>query len=360
MPKGTPTTPDREVAKQKLEDAWCLALNDEATELDQEIEALVNSNQVSIRFCLPTQLLGKLVDPTLDALCLQRAQGGEGRWDARGFASRVIVPWNRNNQAVLGTSGDPYVNNPLRRPHLDDQVSQEDDAEQWERLRSVIRRVQNANDPAYTEAVFFQVMLAIRDRLRDLTFTYIIPARVSVRQVEDLVQQFLADKSGGERGLAVCASLFETFRERLGIYKKIRRGMTNAADASMNAAGDLECVAEDGSIVLVVEVKERRIGDADVQIALGKARALSVREILLCTEGVQPSDQQRVEQTCASAWASGTNIYHATIGDLIRGTMPILGEDGAKEFVVQIGRQLDRFGTQPRHRKTWKTLLDGL
>ncbi|MBK8456500.1 MAG: restriction endonuclease, SacI family [Phyllobacteriaceae bacterium] len=67
-----------------------------------QIASLVNSEQTAIRFCLPTQLLGKLTEPSLDALCLQRGDGADGRWDPRSFASAVIVPWNRASQNVLG------------------------------------------------------------------------------------------------------------------------------------------------------------------------------------------------------------------------------------------------------------------
>jgi hypothetical protein len=91
---------------------------------------LVSSEQTAIRFCLPTQLLGKLAGPGLDAMCLQRGDGQSGRWDPRGFAARVVVPWNRTNQNVLGPSGDPYVSNPLRRPRVDDGLTQMSDREQ--------------------------------------------------------------------------------------------------------------------------------------------------------------------------------------------------------------------------------------
>lgn len=109
-----------------------------------------------------------------------------------------------------------------------------------------------------------------------------------------------------------------------------------------------------------MEVKERRIGDADVHGAVAKAREFGVRELLLCTEGIAANDREAVAKTSADAWASGTNLYHATIGDLMRGALPLLGEAGVRDFVVQIGSQLNRFSTQPRHRKAWKALLDAL
>lgn len=339
---------------------WRSVLDDETTGAPPHIGDLVNSGQTAIRFCLPTQLSGEITEPDLDALCLQRGDGSKGRWDPRGFAAQVVVPWNRDNQNVLGKSGDPYVSNPLRRPRVDHGLDQMADRDQWERLCGVLRDVETRGDPIYTQLVLLQVLAAIRDRLRDLTFVYLVPQRVSLGQAESLVETFLSEKSGGDRGLAVAASLFEAVRGRLGIYKEVRRNVVNAADAVTNSAGDLECVGPDGDIALAVEVKERRIGDADVHGAIAKAREFGVRELLLCTGGIAANEQEAVAKTFANAWASGTNLYHATIGDLMRGVLPLLGEVGIRDFVAQIGSQLDRFSTQPKHRKAWKALLDAL
>jgi hypothetical protein len=134
----------------------------------------------------------------------------------------------------------------------------------------------------------------------------------------------------------------------------------NAADAAMNASADLECVGKDGAIALAVEVKERLINEADVETALSKARAYSVTECLLCTQGVGPSEQAAIDRLFMRGWASGTNLYRATIIELMRAIFPILGEVGIRDFTVAVGAQQDRFSTQPRHRKAWKDLLDGL
>jgi hypothetical protein len=134
----------------------------------------------------------------------------------------------------------------------------------------------------------------------------------------------------------------------------------NAADAATNSAGDLECLGPNNDTILVVEVKELQVGDAEVQMAIAKARGSAIREFLLCTHGIKPSEAASVERLFANAWASGTNLYHATIGELMRGVLPIIGDSGIREFMIEVGSQLDRFGTQPRHRKAWKALLDGL
>lgn len=352
--------PDRAQALQLLDEYWEDVLQNETLESSPEIEALINSGLLAIRYCLPTQLLGKLTDGGLDALCLQAGDKEAGQWDPRSFCKAVVAPWVLRNQKVLGGSGDPYVGNPLRRPRLDEGLDQMSDVEEWDALCDVLRVVQSRSDPGYTAEVFKRTLAAIRNRMREQDFVYVIPPRISLAQAEGLVDSFLSKKSGGDRGLAVVAALFETFKEKLGIYKEVRRGVINAADAATGSAADLECAGENGEIILAVEVKERSIGDDDVQLAVSKARAFDVRELLFCTEGIVPEQQAAVRQTFKRAWDSGTSLYHTTVGGLMHDALPLLGQAGILEFVTQVGCQLDRFSTQPKHRRAWKDLLDAL
>ncbi len=301
--------PDRSKARLLLDTEWSSILLADDTETTQEINNLVNSKYVSVRYCLITQLLGKLVAPELDILCLQKREGAPGQWDPRGFSTDVIVPWIQANQNVLGRSDDPYVSKPLRRPRLDQEMDRLSGRSQWESLCKILAGIQCGNDPLESLRVFRMVLSAIRNRLRDLTFNYAVPQRISLHQVERLVESFLAERSGGDRGLAVAAALFQTLGEKYHIYTGVRRNVINASDTATNAPADLECIGSSGETILAVEVKERTIGDADVRIAVEKARTYSVREFLFCTEGIQTGQQMAIELSFASAWASGTNIY---------------------------------------------------
>ena len=118
--------PDRERAKRLLERHWGEVVAGEGEEesvaaVDDNtrccIQELMSSESVAFTYSLPTQLLGKLTDQRLDALCLQRGgEGDDSKWDPRSFAIGVVVPWVRDNDNVLGRSSDPYVSNPLRQP----------------------------------------------------------------------------------------------------------------------------------------------------------------------------------------------------------------------------------------------------
>jgi len=104
--------------RQWLDAAWAEVLEAGQKDPDDEVDRLVNSRLVSIRHAFVTQLLGKIADPTRSLMAFQlgEQEAGAGAWDARSFCTAVVVPWVAENHNVMGTSPDPYVINPLRRP----------------------------------------------------------------------------------------------------------------------------------------------------------------------------------------------------------------------------------------------------
>ena len=84
--------PDAERGASLLEGMWREVLAGTITVADSEVDGhikesvatLIESNTVALRYCLPTQLLGKLTDSSLDTLCLQRGEGSESQWDQDG------------------------------------------------------------------------------------------------------------------------------------------------------------------------------------------------------------------------------------------------------------------------------------
>ena len=117
---------DNNEVREWLDAEWNDAIHAADTEPDPEIDALANSKVNSIRYALVTQMLGKIADPNRSLMTLQLGEAVEGAWDARSFATAVVLPWERDNQQVLGKSPDPYVSKPLRRPRLDDDTNVRD------------------------------------------------------------------------------------------------------------------------------------------------------------------------------------------------------------------------------------------
>lgn len=353
------TSPDAESARKLLDECWQLVLQEEDGEISEDIEKLINSKFVSIRFCLPTQLLGKLTEPKLDCLCLQKGKGdSDSQWDPRSFANKVIVPWVAKNQYVLGTSTDPYVSKPLRKKRIEEKPGNVKGKKEWMLLYRVLNEVETQNSTTFTRRCMMQTLRSIRGVFEGLDFEYVVPERISLDQTEELIRKFVSEPSGGDRGLSVAAALFETFGRHFHLYKDIKRNPINASDQSTGFAGDIECIDADGTLKLVVEVKERDVTLTDVRSAVQKARKVSLRELLLAAPGTYPAETREITELITRTWASGTNLYRLSIFELLRIGLSLTGELGRKDFLVNIGRQLDTFSTQPQNRKRWKELLE--
>lgn len=353
--------PDNENAKNLLDEMWADVLAEESGEVDPVIESLIDSSSVSIRFSLPTQLLGKLVDPRLDILCLQKGDGSsDSMWDPRGFASRIIVPWVSNNQNVLGTSADPYVSKPLRKPRLEPNPGNVKNKDDWKSLYAVLSEVEKRNSRKFTHKRLLQTLRSIRRKLTESTFEYFVPERVSLDQTQRLISTFLAEGSGGDRGLSVAAALFETFAKFFGLFNEVKRDVINAADRSTGLTADIECIGEDGDLKLAIEVKERSLTLSDVRSAVLKARQSGIREFLFNAPKTNALEEASVDELIDRTWASGTNLYRLSIEELIQVGLTLTGEDGRKDFLKNVGEQLNRYNTQPTNRQRWKILLESI
>ena len=116
------------------------------------IQDCLTSRIKTYHYVLPTQLLAKAVDPTLNAHSIQTAYDSPGAFDARTVAHKIIVPFDRANHRVLGGSPEPYVNNPVRVPAITAEYrSQQKNRADWDKLITVLDAVEQTNNPDFTQ-----------------------------------------------------------------------------------------------------------------------------------------------------------------------------------------------------------------
>ena len=355
-------TPDRELARELLERHWsdvvqgrtaCVVAESTAARID----ALIGSETVTFTYSLPTQLLGKLTDHRLDALCLQRGDNSESQWDPRSFAAGVVVPWVRDNENMLGNSADPYVSNPLRQPRIQPRPPnvKPNTLPLWASLHEVLSEVQIRDDPAYTEDVFCSVLRVIFERLKDQQFDYPTLPRASRMQASYLVREILKSSQAGEHGMSVSAALFTVAGRQFALWDNVRREESTTADHASGMVADLEC-RRGGVLVYAVEVKERRITVADVRSLEDKLNPSSLTEALVVAPTSKPQDAVAINRRLRLMWTRGVSLHHHPIESLVDTLMSFMGEDGRRDFIVEIGHQLDAYA-QPSGRLAWRNLL---
>lgn len=332
-------------------------------ELLGAIHESINSKTKTYRYVLPTQLIARYVDPSLDSLCIQAQRGGKGAFDARSIAHKVIVPFDKGNSNVLGGSPEPYVNNPLRVPEisLEDAVrNQQKDKEGWDRLYKVLKRVEDVNLKDFTKDVLRQTQIEIIKRLHGTSVDYPVPIRTSLEGIVALLAEFLKEKSGGDRPEVVATALFRVVGRQFRLFSEVRRFRTNAPDAASGQAADIECLDEKGIIVLAVEVKDSDIRISHISDKIGRAREKNITEFLFLVRRENGEFSKPVQERINAEFASGQNIYVFDLLEFVTPILVLLGERGRTEFLRDVGRVMEEYSSSFVTRKHWSELLKKL
>ncbi len=329
-----------------------------AGEPEGKIDRLINSKMLTIRYAVLTQILGKIADESRSLLSIQLGTGeSDGAWNARSFCSAVIVPWVADNHDVLGKSPDPYVNNPLRRPRLDERINQLRDRPEWDALVAFLAPLDSA-DRSELEAAFVRCLESAARRLAAQSYRYQIPVRVSLPQMTRAFEDFLAEASGGLRPLAVTAAMMAVLGRAFSIFASVSSQGLNEADSVAGSPGDVVCLDDSGQVVLIIEVKDRALTLADVRGSTSKARASTdpLSNLLFAAPDIREDERDAIRKKIEEAWASGLNISQIDIVNLAGAAFALLAEEWRPTLLREIGAELDRRGDHT-HRRAWHNLL---
>ncbi len=344
-----------------LDKNWSKVLEANLGKPNSKIDRLVNSKVLSIRYAIFTQILGKIACNQRSILSLQMGDKvSTQNWDARSFCTSVIVPWVADNNDVLGKSLDPYVNNPLRRPRLDEDTNNLRHKSEWDSLVEYLSPLDTAS-PKELENSFISCLESASRRLSAQTFSYLIPIRVSMSQTIGVLEKFLAENSGGFRPLVVSTAIMAIIGRSFSLYTTVTSQGLNQADTSSGAPGDIMCFDDNENMILAVEVKDRSLTLADVRTTELKVRASkhSLNNLIFATPDIKVAERNGIEKNIETAWASGLNMNQISIINLTKVVLALLSEDWRPKLLHEIGSELDSRADH-KHRIAWRDLLTSI
>jgi hypothetical protein len=361
MAKSEPGNELATKAAKLLDELWSAASssNAPAGELDPPvraaIEAVVNAQTKTYRYVLPTQLLAKFADPSLDCRSVQDKDKSRGSFDARSLCAKVVAPFDRDHHDVLGGTADPYVNNPLRIPRIDRSAlaAQKNKAE-FQHIIDVLDLAEK--QPELIRPMLLAVFQAIHRRLSRAQIAYGVPTRNSFEGTTRLISRFLEDRSGGVRLQCVALALFRAIGHQFSLFASVESRKVNAADAASGDVADLACRDETATIVLAVEVKDRELVLNDIVAKLATLRANNVSEMLFLVRHDSVAKDRTADQRVASEFAGGQNIYRVNFDRFLDAILPLFGETGRHAFLSHVGEALDELA-ELNHREAWRDLL---
>lgn len=317
----------------------------------------IESKTKTYRYVLPTQLLAKATNPALDCRAVQANAPLEGAFDARSLCQKVIVPFERNTENVLGGSPEPYANNPVRIQAIlaNERPAQKDKAG-FDDLVLVLEYAQ-AN-PTLAMDLLRIVLRAILARLATVSITYPVPNRVSQAAALACVSDFLNVRTGGTRLQAIAVALFRAIGGLYGQFPVVQSNNINAADSSTGSAADLECVAANGKIVKAVEVKDRQLALLHVQVKLAALREKQITEAIFVVQGgTVPAERDQIMALIQKEFGSGQNIYVVDFMAFLENHLVVFGEEGRRQFLRFVGEELDQRNADVSHRQRWRDRL---
>ena len=349
---------DNNEALNWLNEQWQLVLDSDFDEEDPEIDQLINSNVRSLRYALITQILGKIANEARGILFIQSGCGEDPlAWDARSFCSKVVVPWVSANHNVLGTSPDPYVNNPLRRARLDVDLDKLRYRDQWDAIIGFLEPLDRMERNGL-EKIFIRCLKSLARRLAKQDLSYQIPARISHKIMLDLLTNYISSPSGGLRPLVLTASLMKVLGKAFSIFVSVESQKVNAPDSPTGKPGDVMCCDRDGNIILTIEVKDRNLTLADTYSSITKARSSkkTIHNLLFAAPNIEETEMSTFLKITEETWQSGLNINQIDIIDLTNATFILLAENWRIELLHEIGNELDQRGAHT-DRQVWYDLL---
>lgn len=330
------------------------------THIRDAVRESINSKTKTYRYVLPTQLLAKSVDSSLDSRSVQVECGLTGPFDARSLCHKVIVPFDRANHNVLGGSSEPYVNNPLRIPAISASYRQAQKNKVGFDLLCTVLDFAQAK-PNAVRSLFRFVLQTLWDRLGESQIVYPVPNRVSFPGAKSAITEFVRDPIGGVRLQTTAAALFRCIGDKFRLFKDVRTSSINAPDAATGRIADLECLDESETIVLGVEIKDRQLTLTQTQDKLPAIRAQGVREFLfLVQNGISGDDDAQVRRLIDEQFATGQNLYVCEFGSFLDACLILLGEDARRSLLTRIGEELDAQKVDLAHRQAWQRLMQKL
>lgn len=109
---------------------------------------------------------------------------------------------------------------------------------------------------------------------------------------------------------------------------------------------------------MAVEVKDQALTITHLRTKMAAIREKQVGEIFFVAEqGIAGADQNAIKDQITREFVSGHNIYITDLHTLSRIALSLLGEQGRRDFMREVGLQLDGHRSDIVHRRAWAELL---
>ena len=136
----------------------------------------------------------------------------------------------------------------------------------------------------------------------------------------------------------------------------------NSADTSTKKAGDVTFSTDTASFA--AEVKDRPLNEAEVMASINKARISNASDLMFIVRAKNPFengfDEDAFDAICVSQFSSGLNIYLERFENFSGVCLSLVGEDGRRTFLEEVGNSLAEQKADISHKWAWSNIVKAL
>lgn len=234
------------------------------------IDLILESNHLTFKYILFTELLAKATDESIDPLSLQKGDSSLGSYDARSLAHKVVVPFEKTTlNKALGGSNEPFLNKPARYPRLslNNPVRSKKDRELLKSLCENLPKL-TTSELAYQELIYFLYKVIEIKTRQEIDRQFMIPSSSNTSiKILEFIQLFLQRSYEGQSLVLVVAGLYHLFYLDTAVEIKVHP--VNQAGSSSKEVSDLD-LYQNGLLKVANEIKDKNYTEIDVRHAIDK------------------------------------------------------------------------------------------
>lgn len=279
-------TVDNSEAETILSREWNRILNDNEHDylneetIAQSIGEVLNASQLTYKYILVTNIIGKVVNPDIHYRSMQAQWDHSGAYNARSLGHQVLVEWEKEHGERLGGSNEPFLNKPARYPDFSMENSFRSETAH-RRLYNLLERLEEKTESGEVTPIdILRHTLYEISQLEPQTVDFVAPSDTPYRELRNRVEEYIEESGGGERLAAVTAGAMKAYYSYTnGENWIVEAEHANVPDEFSKTAGDVE-VFRDDELVRAIEVKDKFSERSDIQHAITKARENELVEYL--------------------------------------------------------------------------------
>ena len=335
-------------------------VDDKQLALANNIRSIVRGRTKSFKYALLTQLLAKLIEPSVNALAIQKQAKIRGAFDARSFCRKAVVKFEKEClEGVLGKSEDPYVSKPLRHAMISlDVIQHIKDKNAWKKLHHILETIEKTNDENFTRNVLKQTLLETRKLLEEVRTGIappIIKLGITALELKEIINEFLSKPSEGARAQAIVYALMRVLNNRLNIFEEIVSTKSTVADEYAKRLADIECFNSKGELKVGIAVTED-LDSRKLREELDKAIERGIGKLMIVANRIKVKHKILHQLVNYYEKKYGIDIIINSLVDFIVFLTTLLNNRMRIDFLEEVRKVLLELG-YPEHLTDWAKIL---